>query len=134
MVIHSFRLGGRIHLFSNQQVRQTSAYHVCESTGLLIKCVSTTMAPHLFVNSPTQGPERVGLPIQNIVDPLPDMRTCSKPSSCAIVGWMGIQEIGCEKCILERTSIAHTAPIKGRNQNKDQDFTRKLFHAALVLS
>lgn len=61
---------------------QASVYHALASTGLLMKWVSTTIAPHFLAKSSVQAPVCVGLPMQNIVDPLPDMRTCSKPRSC----------------------------------------------------
>lgn len=74
----------RMHYTSTLLLDHASVYHAWLPTGLLMKCVSTTRAPHLWANSSDQGLGVVGLPTQNIVDPLPDMRTCSKPRACTM--------------------------------------------------
>lgn len=57
-------------------------YQPWQSVGLLMKHVSTTIAPHFFAKLSANASECEGLPMQNIVDPLPDMSTCWNPWHC----------------------------------------------------
>lgn len=81
--------------------RSGSVYHVLISPDLLMNCVSTIIAPHFSRKSSTHWPGRTGLPMQNIVDPLPDMRTCSKPRPCSKIPGNRMSS-GDHACILKR--------------------------------